>query len=356
MAGRCPYAEGERLIDNVSHAVIGSAVVALAPAEIQPAVVWAVLIAAESPDFDYVIRMARGPVAYLKHHRGPTHGLVTLPLHALLIAGLVNWLLPGVGFWPLFWWALAGGLSHVIFDFGNDYGTQGLWPFSRRWIALDIIPVVDLWLLVPILAGWLVHWSWPGHRQGIFLVVWLVLAAYVGLRFYLRRRAWRLVADRFDMSETCGEVVPCGSGWREERLTTHPTLLSLNAWRYVAQREGEYLTGMVWVRQGKVSDPARAKNMKDRVVLASLKAQAVSAFAEWARRPRVSVERRDNLYFVRWSEMRYEDDGFSPFTAYAWVDDELKLVDEGLGRQRPEKLEPGALRRRLRKELGRQEP
>jgi inner membrane protein len=347
---------GDGPIDNVSHALIGSAVVALAPAEIQPAVAWAVLIAAEAPDFDFVIRMARGPVTYLKHHRGPTHGLVTLPFQALLIAGLVNWVLPGVGFWPLFWWALAGGLSHVIFDFGNDYGTQGWWPFSRRWIALDIIPVVDVWLLGIIAAGWAVNGVWQGHRQAVFAAAWLVMAAYVGLRFHLRRRAWRLVADRFGMEGACGEAVPCGSGWRAERLTVHPTLLSLNAWRYVAQREGEYLTGMVWVHQGRVSEPARAANMKDRVVLASLKSQTVSAFADWARRPRVSVERREHLYVVRWSDMRYEDEGFSPFTAYAWLDDELKLVDEGLGPQRPEKLEPGALRQRLRKELGRQEP
>jgi inner membrane protein len=330
--------------------------VALAPADIQPAVAWAVLIAAESPDFDFVIRMIGGPVTYLKHHRGPTHGLAALPLHALIIAGLVNWVLPGTGFWPLLWWALAGGLSHVIFDFGNDYGTQGYWPFSRRWIALDIIPIVDVWLLGTIVVGWvLTAVAGAVHRQSIFVGVWLIMAAYVALRFYLRRRAWRLVADRYDMTEACGEAVPCGSGWREERLTVHPVLLSLNAWRYVAQREGEYLTGMVWVRPGKVGEPARAENMQDRVVLASLKAQTVSAFADWARRPRVSVERQDHLYKVRWTEMRYEEDGYSPFTAYAWLDDELKLVDEGLGSQRPEKVDRNALRQRLRKELGKEE-
>jgi hypothetical protein len=182
------------------------------------------------------------------------------------------------------------------------------------------------------------------------------MAAYVGLRFALRRAAWRLVASRFDLTDACGEAVPCSAGWRAERLTIHPTLFSLNAWRYVAQRQGEYLTGMVWVRQGKVSDPVQAKNMNDRVVLASLKAQTVSAFAQWARRPRVSVEQQDGLYRVRWTEMRYEDDGYSPFTAYAWLDDELKLVDEGLGSQRPENVGRDALRQRLRKELGRQEP
>ncbi|HWI65455.1 MAG TPA: metal-dependent hydrolase [Symbiobacteriaceae bacterium] len=356
MGGPEPFVGRDRVIDNLSHAIIGSAVVALAPPPVSPAVVAAVLIAAEAPDFDFVIRMAGGPVTYLKHHRGPSHGLITLPLQAAAIAGLLAAVSPAPGFWPLFCWALAGGLSHVLFDFLNDYGTQGFWPFSRRWIALDLIPIIDFWMLGTIVAGWVVHWAWPGHRQAIFAAVWLLLLAYVGLRFLLRRRAWRLVADRFDMEGACGEAVPCGPGWKAERLTIHPALLSLRAWRYVAQREGEYLTGMVWVRPGTVSDPERAENHHDRVVLASLKAQTVSTFADWARRPRATVERRESLYLVRWSEMRYEVDGHSPFTAYAWLDDELKLVDEGLGPQRPENIDKDAVKRRLQKEMGRAKP
>jgi inner membrane protein len=314
-----------------------------------------VLLGAESPDFDYVIRLVAGKVAYLKHHRGPTHGLVMLPLHALLWGGLVRLFAPGIPFWELFLWTLLGGLSHVGFDFLNDYGTQGFWPFSRRWIALDIIPIVDVWMLGIITAGWLVEFAWAGHRQAIFGVVWLLLAAYVACRFWLRRRAWRLVSDRLQMSGTCGEHMPCGGGWREERLMIHPTLLSLNAWRYVAQNEGEYLTGMVWVRQAKVGQPVRSQNLHDRVVLASLKAQVVGAFADWVRKPRVTVERRQDMYLVKWTDMRYDSEDFSPFTAFAWLDDELKLVDEGLGEQAPSEIKGDDLKRRLRKEMGRSE-
>ena len=343
-------------IDNVSHALIGSAVVALAPPEVQPAVVWGVLLGAESPDFDYVIRMLGGKVKYLKHHRGPTHGLITLPLHALAIAGILHLLWPGAEFAQIFWWTLAGGLSHVIFDFGNDYGTQGLWPFKRRWVAFDLLPIIDLWVLGLIAAGWAVTLVTPLHRQAVFIVVWGLIAAYVAYRFWLRRRAWRLVSDRFDMDDACGEAVPCGPGWREERLVIHPTLLSLNAWRYVAQKRGEYLTGMVLVREGKVTEPVRAQNMYDRVVQASLKAQIVGAFADWVRKPRVTVERQQDMYLVKWTDMRYDTEDFSPFTAFAWLDDELKLVDEGLGEQKPTGVTWNDVKKRLRQEMGRLEP
>jgi hypothetical protein len=123
----------------------------------------------------------------------------------------------------------------------------------------------------------------------------------------------------------------------------------------VAQNEGEYLTGMVWVRQAKVGQPVRSQNLHDRVVLASLKAQVVGAFADWVRKPRVTVERRQDMYLVKWTDMRYDSEDFSPFTAFAWLDDELKLVDEGLGEQAPSEIKGDDLKRRLRKEMGRSE-
>jgi inner membrane protein len=343
-------------IDNLSHALIGSAVAALAPTGVQPAIVIGTLLGAECPDFDFVLRLFGGEVTYLKHHRGPTHGLVVLPVWAAAFAGLLHLIWPGTGFWPIFWWTLLGGLSHVVFDFGNDYGTKGLWPFSQRWIAFDIIPIVDVWMLGLIAVGWVVNWLSPGQRQAVFAVVWLGLTAYVVLRFWLRSRAWHLVVSQFDLEKPCGDAVPCGVHWRHERVTIHPTLLSLNAWRYVVQGEGEYLTGMVWLRQGRVSEPERARNEHDEIVLASLKSQVVTAFAGWVRRPRVSVERQEDLYLVRWTEMRYEAEGFAPFSAYAWLDKHLRLVDEGLGSKKPEQMDREAVRRRLRKEMGKEEP
>lgn len=320
------------------------------------AIAWGIIIGAESPDFDYVIRLAKGSVSYLKNHRGPTHGLVILPVHAAIIAAVLRLVWPEVPFWSLFGWTLAGCLSHVLFDFTNDYGTQGLWPFSRRWIAMDFIPIIDVWVLGLIGAGWFVEdFLWIGHRRLVFTVVWAAVAVYLWIRFSLRQKAAALVAARFDAADACGSRVPCGPGWREERLTVHPTLLSLNAWRYVLEKPGEYLVGMVWVRQRKVGEPQRARNDYDKIVLASLKSQVVTIFSQWVRRPRVEVTREGSLFKVRWTEMRYEVDGFGPFTAYAWLDDELKLVDEGLGSKQPPQTDKATLRSRLAKEMGREE-
>jgi len=291
----------------------------------------------------------------LKSHRGPTHGVLSLFLEAGVIAAGLHLIAPGAALWTLFWWSLLGCLSHVAFDTGNDYGTKSLWPISLKRFALDLIPIVDLLVLGLIALGWGTSAVWPGKRQVLFAGVWALIAVYWVLRYWLRQRALNLVLRTFDLTGPCGDAVPGGDGWATERVTIHPTLLSLDAWRYVVQMPKVYLTGRVWVFHGRVSEPQQARNDMDKVVVASLQAPMVEAFAQWVRKPRVQVDRIDDLFRVTWTDMRYEMDDYSPFTAYAWLDDELKLIDEGLASQRPPTDDRGLLRRRLRYEMGRKD-
>jgi inner membrane protein len=340
-------------VDPISHAVIGSAVAALVPEGTHPAVVWGILIGAEVPDIDFVVRYFKGRAGYLKLHRGPTHGLIALPVYALLISMVLHFIAPGAPFWTLFLWTLAGGLSHVLFDFGNDYGTQGFWPFSSRKVALDIIPIVDLGLFGLIGGGWIMNGLWTGHRQVIFIGVWLLIAAYVGLRYLLRLKAFRIVKAHFELSDLSGEYAQCGPDWREERITVHAALVSLNVWRYVVQMEGEFLLGMVRISDGQVTEPQRAVNQMDRIVKASMQSSIVTLFSRWARRPRVEVRQEQGLYHVQWTDVRYQMEDFSPFKAYAWLDEHLDMVDEGLASQKPGEMGREKIWYWLQRESGR---
>lgn len=357
MAGRLRI-WGCSAIDPVSHALIGSAVAAMVPPGTHQAAVWGTLIGAEVPDIDFVIRYFGGEIKYLRHHRGPTHGLVVLPVAAAVIASALCLIWPEASLGLTFLWTLLGCLSHVLSDCGNDYGTEAFWPLSTRRVAADIIPIIDLWMLGAILAGWIINGLWPGHRQAVFAGVWVALMVYVGYRFWLHERGLRLVGERYDLSGPVGEAPEGGPGWRHRngRLTVHPSLLSLHAWHYVVQMPGEFLLGTVWVTRNRIGQPRRATNAMDQTVLASLKSQVVALFAEWVRLPRVSVEKKESLTCVRWTDMRYEMDDFSPFTAYAWLDENLTLVNEGLGTQRPPTQDRALLKRRLRKEMGFEEP
>ncbi|MGE5673202.1 MAG: metal-dependent hydrolase [Mycobacterium leprae] len=339
-------------MDNISHAIIGSAVAALLPPGTHAAVVGGVIVAAELPDLDVLIRAWAGELGYLRNHRGPTHGLISLVVEAVVITAVVRVIWPAVPVSQVFVWSLLGGLSHVLSDFGNDYGTQGLWPFSRRRVALDIIPIVDLWILGLFCAAWLLTWRWPGQRQALFLIAWASVAVYVTLRLWLKKRALALVSTHFGVTDGAEEPIVSGPSWPAERVTVQPALLSLRAWHYIVRKGGECLLGTVWVDRRRVGKPVRVRSQMDQAVKASLRSPAVATFADWVRIPHVTVERKEDRYLVRWSDLRYEMEGFSPFTAYAWLDKDLVVMDSGLGSQRPPAMDRKAIARRLRVEMG----
>lgn len=343
-------------MDPISHAIIGTAVVGLLAPEAAPVVKWGIIAGAVIPDIDFVVRLLKGHPSYLKVHRGPTHGLPVQVIWAALIAAILMLFDPAATFVPLFAWSFVGCLTHILFDCANDYGTQALWPLSKRWIALDVIPIIDVWLLSIIGIGWIVFWAFPTGRREVFTWVWVALAGYVGLRVWLRSQAKQQVAYHFGELEPCGTTIPCGPRWKEERISMHPCLFSVNAWRYVVQVKDAYLVGITWLYPKRVSEPLRARNDHDKIVLASLKAQLVTVFSDWARRPRIQVDEKEGLYHVTWTDMRYEFDGISPFRAHAWMDKDLKLIDEGLNYGSAEQLPDRAtIKRRVLLEMGRYE-
>ena len=50
---------------------------------------------------------------------------------------------------------------HVLIDCFNSYGTQALRPFSHRWIAWDVLNIIDPFILIAHLAGFLLWWMTP---------------------------------------------------------------------------------------------------------------------------------------------------------------------------------------------------
>lgn len=323
-------------MDPIGHLLIGSAVLAMAPAEAGTAIAVATLVGAEIPDSDYVVKWLKGGPAYLHYHRGPTHG----PVGVLALSALTAWV---VGFFAvtpfvtLFLWALAGALSHVLFDVTNNYGTQALWPFSSRRLALDWSPIVDLWLVAIIVAGWMYYWAWPGaSRQTVFTWVWAVIGVYYVARWRLHDRAATMVMRQFPNAGWQGGARPQNEAIRSKPVfSVHPSFLSLSTWRYVVQDGQQFKTGLVSLRRGVVTEPKVSAHHDDAVVSASMQAPLLGVFLNFARHPRAEYT-QDSLeqYTVRWTDMRFEVDGYSPFSAEIHLDKELYLLDEQLGPQK----------------------
>jgi inner membrane protein len=139
-------------MDPVTHVAAGVLLSQLLPG---PARGWSALagvLFALLPDIDYFLIFS-DRLAFIRHHRGFTHSLLALPLFALLGA-LVGRALGGPRwFSPLFCIGLAVLASHLILDLATSYGTQILFPFSRRQFTLDWLFIIDPYLTALLLAG-----------------------------------------------------------------------------------------------------------------------------------------------------------------------------------------------------------
>ncbi|MCL6548055.1 MAG: metal-dependent hydrolase [Alicyclobacillus sp.] len=222
-------------MDNVTHGLFGLGIygvwAAADPLQAHTGLATGVLVAAvlgsEAPDFDYVVRIAAGPVKYLRHHRALSHslpfwfiwpGAITLDLSARY---------PGHG-WLLFLIAMTGVLLHVGVDLLTTYGTQACWPLTGRRLAYDSLFIVDI-----VLWGIGFACVWAAARTGrpgqAAVWGWIAAAVYVAGRVshsaWLRRRVRQAFGTGWSVS-----VLPGPLPWM---------------WSFVAQSPERLVAGRV---------------------------------------------------------------------------------------------------------------
>lgn len=148
-------------MDNLTHTLTGIALGQAGLKRKSRYAMLALILASNIPDIDIITR-ARGSLAYLEHHRGISHSLIGFTvLSAALALGVFAFARrakprPGAPPASLKWLLIVcwiGAAAHVLMDFSNDYGVRPFLPFSGRWFALNIVPVIDMWLLLALILG-----------------------------------------------------------------------------------------------------------------------------------------------------------------------------------------------------------
>lgn len=174
-------------------------------------------------DLDVLVRSA-DPLVEIVFHRHFTHSLAFVPLGGLLCA------LPFLLFerdrarWR--WIVLAcvvGYATHAPLDCGTSYGTLYFWPFSDARVALDVLPIVDLFYTVPLLVGLIVY---RRRRDRRFLYGGLALAhLYAALCTVQHFRA-----------RGVQEALYLERGWSPEAPKALPFIFTNTLWRAAALR------------------------------------------------------------------------------------------------------------------------
>ena len=120
-------------MDFVTHMATGALV---AQSVCPPEHRWAFALvgagAAVVPDIDFVARLGKNDLSFLKNHRGLTHSLLAIPLIATAAAASGN-LLFDAPFWPLAATCVLAAFSHLVLDVTTHAsGIAWLWPHRKR--------------------------------------------------------------------------------------------------------------------------------------------------------------------------------------------------------------------------------
>lgn len=172
-------------MDTVTHGLTGWLIARAVPDDLGKRTAAAAVIAGSLlPDMDHAATLL-GREAYLRLHRGISHGFAGAAVASLLIALLLY----RFGKWKdlkkLYLLALLGQLSHIALDLLNSYGTQIFQPFSNARVSFDLLFVIDLLFTGIVVAGISLSRSRPAPAR----VALAALGAYVGVAAVLHVRA-----------------------------------------------------------------------------------------------------------------------------------------------------------------------
>ena len=182
-------------MDNLTHSMTGAVLGQMGLKRKSGLGMPAVIIAANIPDIDATCVLLGTQSLALR--RGLTHGPLGLVLLPILLAALIvafdRWQArrgtrpearPPVRFLWLWLIAQIGALSHPALDWLNSYGVRLLSPFSERWFHGDTLFIIDVWVWLLLIAGYL--WARWGEKQGaepMMRRAWIVFTLACGYIF-----------------------------------------------------------------------------------------------------------------------------------------------------------------------------
>ena len=255
-------------MDNVTHTLFGATLARTPLVRAGRGTTAALILASNAPDVDIVTTIS-GAINYLEWHRGPTHGPLGVAGLGLIVAGIV-WVgsrlldrdrsAPHASFVSLAAVSIFGVLCHVLMDLPTSYGTRLLSPFDWHWYAVDLMPIIDIYLLAA-LAGCLWFGKRPEWRRRNVIIALTFMAANYGVRIAAHREALSVAPRIFGptMPAPCEASRPQGpfvdrwpiheelsDGDRQRRclleVVALPTFTSPFQWRLVAQLSNAYDT------------------------------------------------------------------------------------------------------------------
>ncbi|MED2973091.1 metal-dependent hydrolase [Fictibacillus sp. B-59209] len=278
------------------------------------AVLLGTLVGSQAPDFDTILKL-RNNAVYIRNHRGITHSVPALFIWPALLSLIIYLFVPYSNGLHLWLWTSLAVFLHVFVDIFNAYGTQALYPFSKKWIALGVISIFDPFIFIIHIAGLLLWYI--GFDPGIiFSAVYLIMAGYYFLRIWNRYKIAQIV--RRNIPETIEVIVSPTLKWSQYHLA-----IKTNHQFFVANIKHGRL---------KVLDTFDRVEVPDtKIIQAAREDKNISAFLSFSPVYRWEVEKNNHGYEVRFIDLRYRSKGHYPFVALVQLDEDLEIITSYTG-------------------------
>lgn len=265
-------------------------------------------------DLDWLTSLG-GPEAFLRGNRTATHSLLGTAVIALFVAAAFwavrrNHAKAPVRFGPALVVCAAGAGVHLLMDLANSYGVMLLWPFRRTWFAWDLVDTIDVAVLLWILLGLLLpplfrliteEIGAKGKRSGPQRGAIVALAAvllWVGLRWGMHDRAMEMMRVRVYNGESPVDIAAL------------PTAASPLEWKGVVETESLFDVMDVPLGPHAIFDPLMGRMYFKPETSAALdearRSILVQRFLEFARFPRMTLQRTENGYHFELKDMRFD--------------------------------------------------
>jgi membrane-bound metal-dependent hydrolase YbcI (DUF457 family) len=330
-------------MDNVTHTLFGATLARTPLNRAGRGTTAALILASNAPDIDIVTAL-QGALSYLQWHRGPTHGPLGVVALGTVVAGIVwagsrlldrDRTATHATFRSLALVSIFGVLCHVLMDLPTSYGTRLLSPFDWHWYAVDLMPIIDVYLLAALAAclgfGTLHEW----RRRNVVIAITLMALNY-GVRLGAHRQALDLaprifgptLPERCDAAGMQGPLIdrwpvhgPLSGRDLERRclleIVALPTFTSPFQWRLVARLSNAYETRDIDVMAEALRPPPAAPEAPWRLVqripnrwtpaaLHAAESHTARIFLGFSRLPAAqSTADSEGDSIVRWNDVRF---------------------------------------------------
>ncbi|MGO4889826.1 metal-dependent hydrolase [Anaerobacillus sp. MEB173] len=309
-------------MDTGTHVVMGIGLGGLATLDpvvgndpaLAQAVMIGTIIGSQAPDFDTILKL-KNNATYIRNHRGMTHSIPAVIIWPLLITAGIFFFVPEANLLHLWLWTFLAVFLHVFVDLFNAYGTQGLAPFSKRWIAFGIINIFDPFIFFSHIIA-IILWRYGFDPGYTFLTLYIVLIFYyiwrTNARHSVIKHAKRIIPDATHV------FISPSFKWNQWHL-----VIRTRQYLYVAESRNHQINFFEKYEFIPIPDTP--------LINAARKDDNLHAFLSFSPTYRWEVEEKKDYNEVRFIDLRYRSKGHYPFVAIVKLDHDYNILSSYTG-------------------------